>query len=140
MRSKSTYSKEYVNKTPKKDDYTYFPDQLKTGSNWYGKTTYGDYYNNPNPEYMAKQVKIIEKKEENPDFSRQYCKYETILETIYKNDFIPKANPLCPAKIHLETRAQGNFSETKNSFAENTDFKSLSPEFHAISTSKHSYV
>lgn len=75
LRSKSTYSKEYVNKTPKKDDYTYFPDQLKTGSNWYGKTTYGDCYNNPNPAYMAKKVKVIEKKEENPDFIRQYGNY-----------------------------------------------------------------
>jgi hypothetical protein len=140
LRSKSTYSKEFVPKDPKKDDYTYIADQLRTGSNWYGKTTYGDFYSNPNPEYFAKKVKVVEKKEDNPDFSRQYCNNFFISETIYKNDFIPKSNPLCPAKIYLETKAQGSFNETKGSFAENTDFKALSPEFHAISTSKHSYV
>jgi len=47
---------------------------------------------------------------------------------------------MCPAKVILETQAQGFFNETKHSFAENTDYKALSPEFHAISTSKHSYV
>lgn len=59
LRSKSTYSKEYVQKDSQKDDYTYFPDQLRTGSNWFGKSTYGDTFTNPNPEYMAKKVKII---------------------------------------------------------------------------------
>ena len=72
LRSKSTYNKEFHNKKPKKDDYTYFPDQLKTGYDWLGKTTYGDFFSNPNPEYMAKKVKVLEKKEDNPDFSRQY--------------------------------------------------------------------
>ena len=51
-----------------------------------------------------------------------------------------KENPLCPAKIMLETKAQGFFGESKGNFAENTDFKALSPQFHAISTSKHCYV
>lgn len=51
-----------------------------------------------------------------------------------------KKNPLCPAKILLETKAQGAFRDTKGNFAENADFKALSPDFHAISTSKHSYV
>lgn len=41
LRSKSTYANEYVSKDPLKDDYTYIPDQLKTGYNWLGKTTYG---------------------------------------------------------------------------------------------------
>ena len=72
MRTKSTYAKEFINKSPKKDDYKYFNDQLKTGYNWFGKTTYGSFYNNPNPEYHAKKVKIIEKKEDNPDFDHQY--------------------------------------------------------------------
>lgn len=72
LRSKSTYNKEFHNKKPKKDDYTYYPDQLKTGYDWLGKTTYGDFFSNPNPEYMAKKVKVLEKKEDNPDFSRQY--------------------------------------------------------------------
>ena len=74
LRSKSTYSKEYSNKKPEKDDYTYFPDQLKTGYNWLGKTTYGDFFGNQNPEYFAKKVKVLEKKEDNPDFKKQYGK------------------------------------------------------------------
>lgn len=40
LRSKSTYANEYIKKEPKIDDYTYIPDQLKTGKNWFGKTTY----------------------------------------------------------------------------------------------------
>lgn len=100
MRTKSTYANEFVSKSPKKEDYKYFNDQLKTGYNWMGKTTYGSFYNNPNPEYHAKKVKIIEKKEDNPDFGHQY-------ETVYKNDFIPKKNPLCPSKVILETKSKG---------------------------------
>jgi hypothetical protein len=72
LRSKSTYANEFVSKSPKKDDYKYYNDQLKTGYNWMGKTTYGSFYNNPNPEYHAKKVKMIEKKEDNPDFGHQY--------------------------------------------------------------------
>jgi hypothetical protein len=72
LRSKSTYAQTYIKKQAKEDDYTYFPDQLKTGYNWFGKTTYSNFYANPNPEYMAKKVKIIEKKEDNPDFQHQY--------------------------------------------------------------------
>ena len=66
------YSNQYVKKESKGDDYKYFPDQLKTGYNWYGKTTYSNFYGNPNPEYMAKQEKIVEKKEDNPDYDHQY--------------------------------------------------------------------
>lgn len=94
LRSKSTYANEFIPKDSKKDDYTYFPDQLKTGYDWLGNTSYGNFFGNPNPEYMAKKYKIVEKKEDNPDFSRQY-------QTVYKNDFIKKGNPLCPAKVTL---------------------------------------
>jgi hypothetical protein len=72
LRSKSTYAKEFQSKELKKDDYKYINDQLKTGSNWFGKSTYGENFGNPNPEYMAKKAKVVEKKEDNPDFSRQY--------------------------------------------------------------------
>ena len=78
MKSKSTYAKEFINKSPEKDDYKYFPDQLKTGYNWLGKTTYGSFFANPNPEYHAKKVKIVEKKEDNPGFNHQYCKNAVI--------------------------------------------------------------
>ena len=74
LRSKSTYTKEYVKKDSLKDDYTYFPDQLRTNSNWFGKTTYDNAFNNPNPEYFAKKVKLVEKLEDKPDYSRQYGK------------------------------------------------------------------
>lgn len=72
LRSKSTYANEFVKKDPKKDDYTYIPDQLKTGSNWLGKTSYGSFFGSPNPEYMAKPYKNIEKLNVNPDFKNQY--------------------------------------------------------------------
>lgn len=78
LRSKSTYSKEYVNKKPEVDDYKYFPDQLRTGSNWFGKTTYGSFFGSPNPEYQAKKVKNIEKKEENPNYKHQYGSFCSI--------------------------------------------------------------
>lgn len=39
--------------------------------------------------------------EDNPDFSRQYGIKIIYIETVYKNDFVPKANPLCPAKVYL---------------------------------------
>ena len=59
LRSKSTYAKSYVNKSQPKDDYKYFNDQLKTGGNWYGSTSYGNFFENPNPEYHAKKVKMV---------------------------------------------------------------------------------
>jgi hypothetical protein len=101
LRSKSTYANEYVQKAPLKDDYTYFPDQLRSKSNWFGRTTYENFFSNPNPEYFAKKVKNVEKMEDNPDFSRQYGIKIIYIETVYKNDFVPKANPLCPAKVYL---------------------------------------
>lgn len=59
LRSRSTYAKEFVKKDSFKDDYTYFPDQLRTKSNWFGKTTYENAFNNPNPEYFAKKIKVV---------------------------------------------------------------------------------
>ena len=78
LRSKSTYADAYVKKQAKGDDYEYFNDQLKTGYSWLGRTTYSNFYSNPNPEYMAKKVKIVEKKEDNPNFDHQYCKFMLI--------------------------------------------------------------
>lgn len=59
LRSKSTYAKSYMSKSMKKDDYKYFNDQLRTGGNWYGGSSYGKFFDNPNPEYHAKKVKIV---------------------------------------------------------------------------------
>ena len=47
------------------------------------------------------------------------------LADVYKNDFIPKDVTVCPAKVHLETKARGRFTGTKGSFTENTDFKAI---------------
>jgi hypothetical protein len=51
-----------------------------------------------------------------------------------------KVTRLCPAKIQLESKSKGRFTDSKNNFNDNSDFKSMNPEFHAIATSKHSYV
>ena len=77
------------------------------------------------------------KKEENPDFAHQYGKDMVYLETTYKNDFIKKSNPVCPAKIFIESKGEGMFSSTKSHFNENSDFKAMSPNFQAISTAKN---
>jgi hypothetical protein len=38
-----------VEKDKKKDNYKYMDDMLKTGGNWYGTTSYGKFFENPNP-------------------------------------------------------------------------------------------
>ena len=63
-----------------------------------------------------------------------------ILETTYKNSYLGEKKEVCPAKTKLETKVKGMFTNSKAKFTENSDFKAFSPEFHAISTSKHSYV
>lgn len=47
-------------------------DNLKPGDLWLGKTTYGNFYKQPNPEDYAKKYKITEKLEDNPDYNHQY--------------------------------------------------------------------
>lgn len=106
-----------------------------------GKTTYGSLFAQPNPEDYAVRPKNVEKLEVNPSYNRQYRIFLYILETTYKNSFIPNdSNPVCPAKKTLETKAKGFFNSSKDKFAENSDFKALNPAFHSISTSKHCYV
>lgn len=46
-------------------------------------------------------MKIIEKKEENPDFCHQYGNNEFIIETIYRKSFLGEQKPVCPAKVAL---------------------------------------
>lgn len=38
------------------------------------------------------------------------------LETTYKNDFIKKDTPVCPAKVFLESKGKDLFSGTKSNF------------------------
>lgn len=73
LRGKSTYSDAYVEKPHQKDDYTYIPDQLRTGTHWFGRTTYGELYSQPGKDYFAKKVKVVEKRKDDPnDESLQY--------------------------------------------------------------------
>lgn len=59
---------------------------------------------------------------------------------MYRNTFVGFPTNICPAKVKLETIQKGTFSNSKGRFSENSDFKAMSPEYHAISTSKHFYV
>lgn len=72
MRSRSNYTNSFLGEPGKKDDYKYIPDNLKTGTNWFGNSHYSDKFREPNPEDYAKKYKIIEKKEDNPDYCHQY--------------------------------------------------------------------
>ena len=76
LRSRSTYSGNFKRRPTKRDDYKYIPDQLKTGIyNWLGSTTYSNNFVQPNPEYMAKKVKQVEKKEEKAGNKLQFSTY-----------------------------------------------------------------
>ena len=74
LRSKSTYTKSFLGEPAKKDDYKYFPDSLKTGSNWYGATTYGQTFQDFSPEDCAQRVKVVDKLDEKIDDKNQYSK------------------------------------------------------------------
>lgn len=71
-----------------------------------GKTTYGNFFQQPNPEDYAKRNKNREKLEDNPNYGHQY-------ETTYKNSFLGPVPAVCPAKISLETKSKGFFSSSK---------------------------
>ncbi len=58
-----------------------------------------------------------------------------MLETTYKSDFVKQTAQNCPSKIHLQTKGKGKFSEIKDKFKENADFKTMSLNYHAFSTS-----
>jgi hypothetical protein len=62
------------------------------------------------------------------------------IETVYKNDFIPQEKAVCAARIHLDTSGRGRFSGTKSVFAENSDFKAMSPHYQAFSTSGFKFI
>lgn len=72
------------------------------------------------------------------DDKLRFSKYIHNLGTNYKSDYTEKASPVCPAKLQLQQSMR--FSELKSKLSENGDFKTMTPNFHAISTSKHFYV
>lgn len=47
-------------------------DNLKSTSLWLGRSTYGNYFAQPNPEDYAVKVKAIEKLDNFPRYARQY--------------------------------------------------------------------
>ena len=49
MRASTTYAKSFLNNSPSKPITEKIPDNLKTGSAWFGKSTYGNFFNQPNP-------------------------------------------------------------------------------------------
>lgn len=49
FRSKSTYSRSFVGYPSAKREVERTPDNLKTGQNWFGSTTYGSNFRQPNP-------------------------------------------------------------------------------------------
>lgn len=116
------------------------PDNLKQSNLWFGKTTYGSNFRAPNPEDYANKIKLSEKLNDEPKYPRQYGTSFNNLETIYKNDFLSNVSTVCPAKIALESKIKGQLSTQKGKFSENMDYKALSPEYHALSLSKQSFV
>lgn len=57
LRSNSTYKKSFLGEPTKRSPHERIPDNLKTGSNWYGDTTYGTKFLHPNPEDYARKYK-----------------------------------------------------------------------------------
>ena len=49
LRGKSNYTKSFLGEKGKGGWNGGIPDNLKTGSNWFGSTTYGNRYQKPNP-------------------------------------------------------------------------------------------
>ncbi len=72
--SRTTYSNAFGPRSTSKPKKQRINDNLKPGDLWLGKTTYGNFYKQPNPEDYAKKYKITEKLEDNPDYNHQYGK------------------------------------------------------------------
>jgi hypothetical protein len=94
----------------------------------------------PTLSILRKKWKLLKRKNKIPITYINMVRFDLSLETTYKTDFIKKNTPVCPAKIFLESNGQGTFTSSKSNFNENADFKAMSPNFHAISTSKHSNI
>ena len=63
MMARSTYSNSFRDKPTTKPVKERIPDNLKSTNLWLGKSTYGNFFQQPNPEDYAKKVKNIEKLE-----------------------------------------------------------------------------
>lgn len=49
LRSKSTYTNNFLGNPGKRSETGRVPDNLRTGSNWFGNTTYENFFKQPNP-------------------------------------------------------------------------------------------
>lgn len=74
---------------------------MKTRDLWMGKTTYGNFFQQPNPEDYTKRNKNTEKLQTDPKYRHQYGTFYPNLETTYRNSFISPIPTICPAKIEL---------------------------------------
>lgn len=73
LSTKSTYAKEFGNRSCPKDIKAKIPDSLKLNQMWLGETSYRNKFIQPNPEHYAEKVKNKETLESNPLYKRQYC-------------------------------------------------------------------
>lgn len=63
MRARSTYASSFNNTSAPKPVKERINDNLKSTNLWLGKSTYGNFFNQPNPEDYAKKVKNVDKLE-----------------------------------------------------------------------------
>ena len=63
MRARSTYASSFNNTSAPKPVKEKINDNLKSTNLWLGKSTYGNFFNQPNPEDYAKKVKNVDKLE-----------------------------------------------------------------------------
>lgn len=72
MMSRSTYANSFVPKSSPKPHVQKIPDNLKSRDLWMGKTTYGNFFQQPNPEDYVKRNQNAEKLNNNPNYNHQY--------------------------------------------------------------------
>ena len=75
MMARSTYSNSFRDKPTTKPVKERIPDNLKSTNLWLGKSTYGNFFQQPNPEDYAPKVKNVEKLEISPNYSKQYGRF-----------------------------------------------------------------
>lgn len=65
---------------------------------------------------MLRKLKLCRNSKKILDSTTNTVLFLLILETVYKNDFIPKETTVCGSKILLETKGRGMFVNSKASF------------------------
>ena len=119
LRSRSTYTSSFLGEPRKKDPNAKVPDNLKTGYNWLGSTTYGNNFLQPNPEDYAKKYKMPEKLDEKPDDKHQYGKKILIQKPLIEiasshslpQSALPKSNSK-PLQRDFSPARRGSFHRT----------------------------